>query len=486
MAGRTLYEENISLLRADTASNLQKAVTEPNSKAEVLLSRTGKPIPCFKAKLIHSSYDPLKEAEVFAQGQSVEKGKVIILFGFGFGYHAESLRKAFPYNRLICFDFFPALIAQACEQRDFTALFSDPLFELFSDASLSGFLASFQRLHETAEANNCHAIVYPPLMKCADKEFQKVLQALERMEMGRKLPRVFGGVENENFLHNRSLLAEGNCSSLANLKACFKGVPALIVGAGPSLDAVLPLLYPYRKRCLILAVDAALSPLRANGIEPHLLVSIDPQESVLRHLSKHGELCIPSVVVPTSSQKVIETVKGRKIFMIQEKHTLIQSYPLLAKLGTTKAGNSVSCFALDAGLQFGCSPLFLAGLDNGFPQQRAYAKHTALAKAGDEFMKAHRIVEVPDLFGAPLSTHQNLYDYLRTTEAIITTTSTPFFQIGPLGAHIEGALPLSSFEVGSVLESLPKQEIRLEKIQETIEKHLLSPALAKHFQTAFA
>ncbi len=482
MPDNQYFLKNIALLQPDTAQLLQGISGNGQEESEVLLSRTGCPVPRFKGKLIHSSYDPQKEADAFAGEQTPGEGMHIILFGFGFGYHVEALRRRFPENKLYCFDFFPSLLASACRERDFTSLFGDPSFQLFCHSHLEEFLASFQALHKKLNPETCHAVVYNPLMKSAKKEFQKVLQALDRMEMGRKLPRLFGGIEKENFLKNKDLLIKGACSSLAQLRNSFREVPALIVGAGPSLDALLPFIFPLQEKLLIIATDAALSPLRANGIEPHLLISIDPQKSVLRHFAEHRQVSVPVIIVPTSSPKIVKRVEGEKIFMIQEEHPLIKTYPLLKELGTTKAGNSVSCFALDAALQMGCSPLLLAGLDNGFPQMRAYAKHTVMADAGEAFISSHQLVETADMFFSPLATHQNLYEYLRTIEALITTTEKPVYHIGPLGAHIEGALPLSVTEAGFMLSQLPDRNILREEVRKTVRRKRLTPSLRQKFR----
>src|SRR5262249_55438366 len=62
------------------------------------------------------------------------------------------------------------------------------------------------------------------------------------------------------------------------------GVPAILVGAGPSLDANIPQLLAVADRALIIAAAPAARPLLHAGITPDLIVAVDPTERNARHL----------------------------------------------------------------------------------------------------------------------------------------------------------------------------------------------------------
>ena len=59
----------------------------------------------------------------------------------------------------------------------------------------------------------------------------------------------------------------------------FRNMPAVIVGAGPSLDDALNGLNAIRDRALIMGCDTAARPLLASGVSPHFIVALDPSES---------------------------------------------------------------------------------------------------------------------------------------------------------------------------------------------------------------
>ena len=71
----------------------------------------------------------------------------------------------------------------------------------------------------------------------------------------------------------------------ATLFGAFPRTPAIIVGAGPSLDGSLEDLKTAADRALVIACSAAARPLLGSGISPRFIVSVDPSESNGMHLA---------------------------------------------------------------------------------------------------------------------------------------------------------------------------------------------------------
>ena len=74
------------------------------------------------------------------------------------------------------------------------------------------------------------------------------------------------------------------------LSACWKDnsppYHPLVLGAGPSLDHILPFAAEIAERCVIIAVDTALAALARHAIQPDFAVVIDPQYWNSRHLDR--------------------------------------------------------------------------------------------------------------------------------------------------------------------------------------------------------
>ncbi len=65
-------------------------------------------------------------------------------------------------------------------------------------------------------------------------------------------------------------------ASLEWLRSCAAGLPVVVVGIGPSLDQEIETLKKVAGRnAIIVATDAALRPLLANRIKPHLVINFD-------------------------------------------------------------------------------------------------------------------------------------------------------------------------------------------------------------------
>ena len=86
----------------------------------------------------------------------------------------------------------------------------------------------------------------------------------------------------------------------------FAGKPALIVGAGPSLNKALPYLKEVAKHYVILCAATALRPLRAAGITPDLVVAVDASKKTAPQFEAPCEdvyLACSSIVYPPALPK---------------------------------------------------------------------------------------------------------------------------------------------------------------------------------------
>ena len=75
--------------------------------------------------------------------------------------------------------------------------------------------------------------------------------------------------------------------------------PALVIGAGPSLDKLLPMLPELRKHCLIVCADSVATKLQAAGCDPHFVTALERLNSTAQKVASYtGEatLCAMPVV----------------------------------------------------------------------------------------------------------------------------------------------------------------------------------------------
>ena len=63
---------------------------------EIVPARTGMTSARANGRWLHSAYDPIKEAQAWAEGQTYQEGETIVVFGVGLLYHVEALCARLP------------------------------------------------------------------------------------------------------------------------------------------------------------------------------------------------------------------------------------------------------------------------------------------------------------------------------------------------------------------------------------------------------
>lgn len=90
------FEINASRL-AQHDQALAAAIRQSGGSAlEILPARTGMTSARANGRWVHSAYDPIKEAQAWAEGQTHQEGETIVVFGVGLLYHAEALCARLP------------------------------------------------------------------------------------------------------------------------------------------------------------------------------------------------------------------------------------------------------------------------------------------------------------------------------------------------------------------------------------------------------
>ena len=229
--------------------------------------------------LLHSSYDPVKEA--YTLSKTVSPKSFICLYGFGLGYHVKAiLDRLDSEGRLLVVELNKEILTVAMILRDQAALIQDPRFELVtgdSEPEVASNLAQHMRtIQDSPDPINLNVMFHSPSFKCIPPGFQKITNALEILLIERRVPAIFGGLEDQNYNLNRDIVCKS--SGLNSLRGKYRNHPALMVSAGPSLDDAIPFLERMHKHALLTCVDTAIPVLLRYGIQPDYVFSLDPQE----------------------------------------------------------------------------------------------------------------------------------------------------------------------------------------------------------------
>jgi hypothetical protein len=223
---------------------------------------------------------------------------------------------------------------------------------------------------------------------------------------------LLGRLWEENYRQNLSRISK--TPGVRRLLDRFKGLPAVLVGAGPSLDKNVHLLPLVKGKAVIISCDAALKVLHRHSVMPDIVVNLDPQPTVLNFFdgieTRNLALVAPTIALP----RLCDEWRGKLFFY--NKHA--PDIPLLAQISATHAnlgaltpGGTVLSIAFDLAFKTGADPIAFIGQDLSYPDRNAYA-------AGSHFgdytaqeildLPGDNIVEEDDIFGRKLKTHKSM------------------------------------------------------------------------------
>jgi hypothetical protein len=189
-----------------------------------------------------------------------------------------------------------------------------------------------------------------------------------------------------NYLSNFAKVHQAK--KAADLFGCFKEVPAIICGAGPSLENNIETLRKWENRALIFAGGSALNVLSRFSILPHFSASIDPKPPLERFLQQTA-FEVPFFYQPRVSQELLNLVHGLKVWIADSGGYPLDGF-LHQSLGIDcppfDAGWNVSTFLVALATKMGCSPIIFAGMELSTASNRVYAAGVE-EKVGEEFIE---------------------------------------------------------------------------------------------------
>ncbi len=157
------------------------------------------------------------------------------------------------------------------------------------------------------------------------------------------------------------------CFGIRFLHEACHGIPAFVVGVGPSLDDSLADLKSARGRSIIISTDAALRALLASGITPDLVVSQDCKDDQNRLWQGIPAVNIPILFNSCTHPQSIASWPGPILFFNQyhtQDDLCKRILPdVLPELGQIPSAGTVGNMAIFAAHTMGCEPICAVGMD---------------------------------------------------------------------------------------------------------------------------
>lgn len=376
-----------ALRRHPTAYNAVSVVAKEYNQASYVVekARSGEPTFSFSEagqRLLgyHSRYDPVKEAEGQVKA-GYEQQTHILLLGFGFGYMAEQILRQISQRvagpQLFVVEPDPAVFYTALRFRDLTSLINDGRVALCIGMTADQVGDFWSANLDWTALEKLAILDHPPSMARFKKYFERVVEKIRYLcnrSKGNLVTLMHSGFEfHSNYFAN--LEAGFSLPGVERLFDRFKGVPAVVVAAGPSLDRNMHLLKEVKGKFPIVAVDTALRQLVANGIKPDIVCAADPSyENSLDFVGVENESEVILAVEPMTHPDIFACFKGPRMLMTFGGGLYPIFKDLREPVGILGCWGSIATTVFDLVRRMGSDPIVFLGLDLSFQDGRLHAR----------------------------------------------------------------------------------------------------------------
>lgn len=356
----------------DSTPTAQQSAVD--AAVEILSSRSGLPTMRVTTKtgqsvFLHSSVDPVKEAQRVASSFVVQAGKLVVVYGFGLGYLVEVLLGQLD-DRIPLFVIEPnqSVFQQAMRARDLQNILASNRVYIQVGDSIADIENSFFVFYDVTRFNNivltglsAHQIIFSDFYTESVEAIKQVVNStvMEWETLAKIGPQMVTGTIS-NFIDF------GTHPGVGSLFDKFVGVPAIIVAAGPSLDRNIKLLREAKGRAIIIAVGTAVKPLQKQGIVPDFIVSIDPMSFNYDHFKEYSSQSSALLADIQSYPAILQTFQG-PIFVAENKTFIVSWFDgAVEAKGDLETGGTAAHSAMTAAYKMGADPIIFVGQDLAF------------------------------------------------------------------------------------------------------------------------
>jgi hypothetical protein len=436
----------------------------------------------------HSPISALGEAKEWFQSLDLHLATVIFVYGIGLGYYYEAAKawlKQHPHHSLVFLEEDLGVLYRLCETELGWRLLKDPQVRLvvlrdrhsnkpiFNELSWTYFkdpyIISSIKLY-----NEVNPEGFLQLTHDLSFHFEQKKAAIDEYMQ-------FGVIFFRNFYPNLLELPHAYWGN--GLFNCFSQIPAIICGAGPSLNKNIALLPELKNRALIFAGGSALNALIPKGMIPHFGVAIDPNIYQYSRVAVTQLYHIPFFYRGRLFHEALTAVTGPRLYLSTGTGAYPTPHWFEEQLNIAgedlDEGHNVVNFSLQIAQALGCNPIIIIGTDLAFTNQEYYADGIAAnLNLTQEDLKISSqpgspLVLREDIHGQPIYT---LWKWVTESEWISDfAESHPEITIlnateGGLG--FKGVPNLSLQEIAE--QYLQKPQEAIAKIDQEIQKYSLS------------
>lgn len=339
----------------------------------ILTTRNGLPNVAVNGIPLHSTYDPVREAEKTAAQINPKETDLIIVVENGFGYLPLRICELYPQTDKAVIIPDPRITEQLSQNAsDFRQKIplSVRIFSPFDEKAFSALLYDYS-------AAKIKLLIPPSL----DKVFPKTVSRIrELIDYHRKIEdtnsatlKKYGKRYESNIRRNGFTFKKGCYHSINELRNAARRRTVVIAGAGPTLDFHLNEIKAQRSRFILLSVDTAVGLLLKQNITPDCIITGDPQFFNAMHLffvQKHNL----KLIAPLSTYYINIRKFKEECYFYATRFPYEKIFADKNNIPILGSGGTVAATAVEAARFMGAEKIYLVGIDLGYPCQQTHAK----------------------------------------------------------------------------------------------------------------
>lgn len=349
-----------------------------------------------------SRHRPIAEAAALADTIDPRGTAAVVVMGFGMGHHVRLLaERVREHGIVIVFEPDAGLLRAVLERVDCSAWLSRGNVVVLTDAKDVAAIANAVKRCETLLSLGTRILSHPPSLARLGPLAGEFGSAFAEVMRGVRTTVVTTLVQSETTLRNLLQNADHYACDpgIADLAGRYKGRPAIVVAAGPSLARNIDLLVDprVRERFVIIVAQTVLKTLLSRGIKPHFVTALDHHEISKRFYEGLTEEMVRGVTLvaePKANPAILDAFPGLVRCAGDDILDEILGKDLARERGRIPPGATVAHLSYYLARYLGCDPVALVGQDLGFTDGQYYAAHAAIHDVWGAELSEFRTLEM--------------------------------------------------------------------------------------------
>ncbi len=320
---------------------------------------------------LYSQEEPLSEIEKWVKKLGVQHKKHICIYGIGLGLEFTALRKWLVEDNERTLTFLEddlSIIHRFLETERATSFFNNTQCQLFFLEDSSEGVEVIKSIIWGLFPSDAELVCSQFYDRIKRRVFQEIEKRwlFESSEIHAVLDEYthWGIPYFRNFWPNLfNLVGAYPTKPFFN---AFKGVPAICIAAGPSLQHHFERLKSLKSSALLISGGSAINALSEHGVMPHFTVGIDPNPTQYVRFRQNLAFEIPFFFRTRILPDALSMVHGPKLYLRGGDGYNISDWfeeKLHLKGKILGGGHSVANFCIEIAQSLGCNPIVLVGYD---------------------------------------------------------------------------------------------------------------------------